>query len=68
MTGQSSGGNEDDGRPEGRSSANFAAVVAVLVLVALGYWAFKYLDQQRKLQNCLNSGRRDCLELVSPAR
>ena len=44
-----------------------AAVGAVIVLVILGYWAFNYLDQQRKLQNCLDSGRRDCGQAVNPA-
>jgi hypothetical protein len=27
----------------------------------------KTLDEHRKLENCVNSGRRDCLELVEPA-
>ncbi len=36
------------------------ALVAVVVLIALGYLTFKYLDYQRKLQNCLDSGRHNC--------
>ncbi len=40
------------------------ALIAVVVLVALGYWAFNYIDQQRKLQNCLDSGRHDCEQRV----
>jgi hypothetical protein len=27
----------------------------------------KTLDERRKLENCLNSGRRDCLEWIEPA-
>ncbi len=60
-----SGGGNEEPRTGGRG--NFAAIIAVIVLVILGYWAFNYLDQQRKLQNCLDSGRRDCGQAVNPA-
>ncbi len=46
--------------PSGAGRGNLFALIAVIVLIALGYWAFNYLDQQRKLQNCLDSGRHDC--------
>jgi hypothetical protein len=60
---QSSSGDEDDeGPPSGRG--NIAAIIAVVVIAALGYWAFNYLDQQRKMQNCLDSGRHDCAHWV----
>ena len=36
--------------PEARGRGNLFAPIAVIVLVGLGYWAFNYLDQQRKLQ------------------
>jgi hypothetical protein len=55
-----SGGEEPSG---GRG--NVFALIAVVVLVALGYWAFNYLDQQRKLQNCLDSGRHDCQQRLN---
>ncbi len=56
MSQSSSGGEE----PEASGRGNLFALIAVVVLVALGYWAFNYLDQQRKLQNCLDSGRHNC--------
>jgi hypothetical protein len=56
MSQSSSGGEE----PNAGGRGNLFALVAVVVLIALGYWAFNYLDQQRKLQNCLDSGRHDC--------
>jgi hypothetical protein len=56
---QSSPGDEDETEHSG-SRGNIAAIVAVVVLVALGYWAFNYIDHQRKMQNCLDSGRHDC--------
>ena len=57
--------NEDGA---GRSRANLTALIAIVVLIALGYWAFHAIDQQRKLQRCLDEGRHDCLELVSPPK
>ena len=50
------------------SRPNLAALIAVVVLAALGYWAFTAIDHQRKVQRCLDEGRRDCLELVNPAK
>ena len=56
---QSSSGEEDDESHSG-GRGNIAAIIAVVVLVALGYWALNYIDHQRKMQNCLDSGRHDC--------
>ena len=55
---QSSPGEEDEAPSSGRG--NIAAIIAVVVIVALGYWAFNTIDHQRKMQNCLDSGRHDC--------
>ena len=60
------GGEDDEPGPSGRG--NLVALIAVVILIALGYLAFNYIDQQRKLQNCLDSGRRNCLPLEKPAR
>jgi hypothetical protein len=49
-----------DGEPHSSGRGNIAAIIAVVVLAALGYFAFHYIDHQRKMQNCLDSGRRDC--------
>jgi hypothetical protein len=56
---QSSPGGEDEA-PHSSGRGNLIAIIAVVVLVALGYWAFNYIDHQRKMQNCLDSGRHDC--------
>ena len=61
-----SGGENEEPRTGGRG--NFAAIIAVIVLVALGYWAFHYIDHQRKLQNCLDSGRHDCEQRLNLQR
>jgi hypothetical protein len=52
----------------GRRRGNIAALIAIVVLAIPGYWAFHAIDQERKLQKCLDEGRRDCLELVSPGK
>ena len=59
---------DEDQEQRSRSYANIAGLIAVVVLIALGYWAYSYLDLQRRLQNCLDSGRRNCAELVNPQR
>jgi hypothetical protein len=58
-------GNGDDS-PLRRG--NVAALIAIVVLLALGYWAFTAIDHARKVQRCLAEGRHDCLELVSPEK
>ncbi len=60
-------GGEDE-TPQSRRTANIAGLIAVIVLIALGYWAYSYLDLQRRLQNCLDSGRHNCDQLVNPPR
>ena len=54
--------DHDDGG-SGSSRASIAALVAIVVLALLGYWAFNAIDQQRKLQNCIDSGRRNCMDV-----
>ena len=52
-------GGEDE-EPHASGRGNLFALIAVVVLIALGYLAFNYIDQQRKLQDCLDSGRHNC--------
>jgi hypothetical protein len=60
-------GGEDD-EPDRNGRANLFALIAVVALIALGYLAFNYIDQQRKLQNCIDSGRHNCLPLDKSGR
>ena len=64
---QSSSDEEGD-EAQASSRGNIVAIIAVVVIAALGYWAFHYIDQQRKMQNCLNSGRHDCGQSLNPQR
>jgi len=50
-----------------RTFVNLMAAIAVLVLAIAAFWVMKTLDERRKLENCLSSGRRDCLEWIEPA-
>jgi hypothetical protein len=55
----------DGGEPGQSGRGNLFGLIAVVVLVALGYWAFHFIDHQRKMQDCLDSGRRNCAERVN---
>jgi len=46
-----------------RTFVNLIAAAFLLVLAIAIVWVVKSLDDQRKLQNCLNAGRRNCVEL-----
>jgi hypothetical protein len=59
---------EADEEPGRRSFTNMAALVAVLALVLLSYWVFQALDHSRRFQRCLDSGRRNCVDFVNPAK
>ena len=57
---------DDPGEQSGRNRANLAALVAILLIAALGWWAFTAIERQRAIARCLDEGRRACLELASP--
>ena len=48
--------------------ANIAALIAVVILAALLLWVAQSIMAHNKLQNCLDSGRRDCLPVDTGAR
>ena len=56
-------GPPDDDEGPSSSRANVAAIVAVVVLALLAYWAFTAIDHMRKVQRCLDEGRRNCQDL-----
>jgi hypothetical protein len=49
-----------------RNTVNLVAAIAVLVLAIILIVALNMVDNQRKLQRCVDSGRRDCLEIPTP--
>jgi len=60
--------NDGRGEPSGPNRACFFALLAIVVIAALGYWAFTAIERQREIARCLDEGRRDCLELISPGK
>jgi uncharacterized protein HemX len=55
--------------PEPEANRDFANIVALIFVVALalgGYWLFKEIQRHNEIQNCIASGRRNCIDLVHP--
>jgi len=51
---------------ENRDFANIVALVFVIALALGGYWLFKEIERHNEIQNCIASGRRNCIDLVHP--
>jgi hypothetical protein len=49
-----------------RMRVNFAAIVVVGVLIWCGYWLFDTLAEMRKNQDCVLSGRTNCMKIDIP--
>jgi uncharacterized membrane protein YidH (DUF202 family) len=58
----------DDTEYATRSRRNLAAIIALLTLAIIAIAVLNRLDKQRQLQRCLDSGRRDCVEIYTPPR
>ena len=50
-----------------RTFVNLAAAIALLILAISMIWLLGFLDEKRKLQACIEAGRRDCLQKFDPA-
>ncbi len=59
-------GPEDD--DEGRQRSNVLFLVIAAVLVVAGIWLVNKLVDMRNMQNCLESGRRNCAPINTDAR
>ena len=58
-------GEPDDYRH--RMLNNGLAFVACVVLVAIGVWIASTMAEIRKNQDCVLSGRRDCVKVIAPS-
>jgi hypothetical protein len=47
--------------PHGRQT--LAAVIVVVLLLLGGWWLMSVLQHQREVDNCIASGRRDCVPI-----
>jgi hypothetical protein len=66
MSEEPSGAEEKEERQH-RVFVNLVAAAFLLALAIAIIWVVMALDARRKLENCLNSGRRNCEEIALPA-
>ena len=51
-----------------RRRANFVLLLFFAVVVAVGIWLVIALTEQRKIDDCLAQGRRNCAPIEAPSR
>jgi hypothetical protein len=51
-----------------RRRSNLIMLVVAIVVVVLGVYLVNWLIEQRKLQECLESGRHNCAPITPPSR
>jgi len=51
-----------------RRLANIALLIILLILVGGGIWLANAMFEQRRLDDCLAQGRRNCAPIESPQR
>jgi hypothetical protein len=54
----------DDDEGGDRSRANLAALAFIIVLFIGAYWLFTELQRHRAIEDCVASGRHDCIPLT----
>jgi hypothetical protein len=57
---------EDDTDYEHRHFVNLLAMAFLLAIAAALIWTVQAIDENEKLQRCLNAGRRDCVKIDAP--
>lgn len=55
--------HSDAEEQENGGAVNFAAVLLILALVIGGVWVFTKLGEHNQIENCIASGRRDCIDV-----
>lgn len=50
-----------------RVFVNLVAAIALLSLAIASIWLLNFLDEKRKIQACVEAGRRDCLQRFDPS-
>ena len=53
---------------EERRRSNLILLIVSVVVVVLGVYLVNWLIEQRKLQECLESGRHNCAPIQTPTR
>ena len=65
---QADGSPEPEDEAADRRLANIVIVVGLALLIGSGWWLANALFEARKADNCISSGRRNCVPLDVPAR
>ena len=55
--------DEDEDR---RRRTNLVLLAVTVLIVILGIWLVNKFMEMRNIQNCLNSGRRNCTQISAP--
>jgi hypothetical protein len=61
-------GPSDDDPHSGSRRAAVAGLIVVLLLVVIGYFLMTALRRESNLEDCLMSGRKNCVPLDIPAK
>jgi len=66
MTQDSEDAEDERAASDHRTLVNLLSAIAVLALAVAGFWLLNFLDEKRKIESCLEAGRRDCLRTYDP--
>jgi hypothetical protein len=58
---------QEEEESQHRTFVNLVAAITVLVLAIAAIWLLGFLDDKRKIQACVEAGRRDCLQRFDPS-
>ena len=56
----------DDTDYEHRHFINLLAIIFLLAIGGAIIWTLRAMDENERLQRCLNAGRRDCVKIETP--
>ena len=57
---------DDETDYEHRHLVNLLAIVFLLAVAGAIIWTVRAMEDNEKLQRCLNAGRRDCVKIETP--
>jgi hypothetical protein len=58
--------SDDDTDYEHRHFTNLLAIIFLLAIAGAIIWTVRSIEDNERLQRCLNAGRRDCVKIETP--
>ncbi len=58
--------SDDETDYEHRHFTNLLAIVFLLAIAGAIIWTVRAMEENERLQRCLNAGRRDCVKIETP--